>query len=112
MPRIACLSVIAALFLAAIAPASHGQSRTLREAEMRAAFHGRTVSIKSASTGNWIMLSMRRDGRCALTWSARPYRTRCQIRGNLFCYRSARRRTLVCGTMAHLGGDDYLFRVK
>ncbi len=102
----------AALGLAALAPMVHGQSRTMTEAEMRAAFEGRTVSLKSARSGTWILLALQRDGRCAITWSGKPYRTRCQIRGNRFCYRSRQKGALVCGTMVHLQGDDYLFRAE
>lgn len=102
----------AAVGLAALASPANGQSRTMTEAEMRAAFEGRTVSLRSARSGTWIMLVLQRDGRCALTWSGKAYRTRCQIRGNRFCYTSGQKRGLVCGAMVPLGGDDYLFRAE
>lgn len=108
----AAVSAAIALCVATFASASSGQSRAMTESEMRAAFEGRTVSIKSAGSGTWIMLSMARDGKCALTWSARPYRTRCHIRGGEFCYVSGRKKGMVCGTMTRLSGDDYQFQPK
>lgn len=112
MTRALGLPVAAVCALAAFASGASGQPKPMSESEMRAAFPGRSVSIKSAKSGTWIMLTMKRDGRCALTWSARPYRTRCHIRGSQFCYVSGQKRGLVCGTMSHIRGADYLFRAK